>query len=260
MNAQAQLADLPLRPATFAGSEVAGLPGCVERYFRSVLPEGQALGSRVRIVQRGEMLLDPKRGTWRPFDAVETFAVRPPEFVWDARVRLRLGLSIHVVDSFRDGRGSMQATILGAVPVLSAQGTPEISAGALHRYLAEAPLLPSALLPRNGVRWSPLDDTSARASLSVGQTAVSLDFRFGDDGLVQSVFTSGRLREVHGRYIPTPWRGRWSGYERALGILVPRRGEVEWLLHRGPELYWRGEMLSFADALAPEGSFGSVAT
>ncbi|HVQ28568.1 MAG TPA: DUF6544 family protein [Vicinamibacteria bacterium] len=39
-----------------------------------------------------------------------------------------------------------------------------------------------------------------------------------------------------------PWQGRWSDYERCEGMLIPRRGEVEWILPHGPEPYWRGEM------------------
>jgi hypothetical protein len=100
-----------------------------------------------------------------------------------------------------------------------------------------------ALLPGQGLVWTPLDDSSARATLSAGATNVFLDFRFGPDGLVQSVFTPARARNVAGRAVPTPWQGRWSAYEERGGIKVPMAGEVEWLLPEGPQIYWRGRMI-----------------
>lgn len=225
-----------------APEELDPLPAPVARYFRRVLPDGQRAIARARVRQTGEFLMRPTAEGWRPFAAVETFTCSPPGFLWDARIRLMPGLRVHVVDSFRDGQGSMRATLLGLVTLASARGTPEVAAGSLHRYLAEAVLLPTALLPGGGVRWLALDDGAARASLTVGATTVTLDFRFGTDGLVESVFTLARMRDVKGHGVPTAWQGRWSDYESCDGVLVPRRGEVEWLLPEGPQVYWRGRM------------------
>jgi hypothetical protein len=222
---------------------IEALPAPVARYFRRVLPDGPRPIARARVRQSGEFLLRPARSGWRPFAAVETFTSCPPGFLWDAHIRLLPGLRVHVVDSFRDGQGSMRATMLGGLLTLaSARGTPDLAAGSLHRYLAEAVLLPTALLPGPGVEWRALDADHARAALTVGATSVTLDFRFGSDGLVESVSTPARMRDVKGRGVPTPWQGRWWAYDSAHGLLVPRRGEVEWLLPEGPQVYWRGRI------------------
>ena len=67
-----------------------------------------------------------------------------------------------------------------------------------------------------GVKWNPIDDSTARATLSAGGTTVSLDFRFSDDGLVESLFTPERARDVDGEPVPTPWQGRFWDYEAGL--------------------------------------------
>jgi len=67
-------------------------------------------------------------------------------------------------------------------------------------------------------------------------------FSFRADGLVESVFTSARMREVDGRAIPTPWQGRFARYEERTGMTIPLAGEIEWLLPDGPQMYWRGEI------------------
>jgi hypothetical protein len=128
----------------------------------------------------------------------------------------------------------MHASMLAVWPLASVENTADVAAGALHRYLAEAVWLPTALLPSRGVTWSAIDERHARATITAGDTTVSLDFTFGADGLVQSVFTPARMRDVDGRAIPTPWQGRFARYEERDGMKIPIEGEVEWLLPEKP--------------------------
>lgn len=223
------------------------LPAPVARYFRTALPAPPPPATTVHVAQRGTFLMRPSRYGWFPFEARETLGLNPPGFTWEAHIRVAPALRVHVVDSFRDGTGAMRATLLH-FPLADVRGTPDIAQGALHRYLAEAVLLPAALLPENGVAWLPLDQDRARAGLTVGATTVSLDFTFGEDGLVRSVFTPARMRDVGGRGVPTAWQGRWWDYRACGRMLVPHRGEVEWLLPEGPQVYWRGQIDSVAFA------------
>jgi hypothetical protein len=234
------------RRAAFCDADLEGLPAPVMRYFRAVLRDGQPFVRRARFSQRGEFLVRPAQGGWRPFNAAQHVATDPPGFVWDARIRMAPGLAIRVRDSFVDGTGSMLGKILGLFPMVSVEATPEIAAGALHRYLAEAVWFPTALLPARGVVWTPLDDSRARATLSVAATTVWLDVSFGDDGLVRSVFTPARARALEGRAVPTPWQGRFADYAERDGMRIPLAGEVEWLLPEGPQVYWRGRITDIA--------------
>ena len=139
-----------------------GLPPPVERYLRRALPIGST-PSAVRLEHRGYFLLN---GSWRPFHSTEFFGVEPRGFVWDARIRALPLLDVHVRDSSIRGRGSMRAAVGGIVPVVNEHGSALLDIGALQRYLAEAPWLPLALLPRFGVTWEALDDTRARATIA----------------------------------------------------------------------------------------------
>jgi hypothetical protein len=242
----AQIAKLggasPTGTATYDAGQLRELPAPVARYFHAVLRDGQLLITRARLTQRGQFLVRPTADGWRPFAATETFVTQPAGFVWNARIRMAPGLPVRVRDAFVGGRGSMHASVLAVWPLASVENTADVASGALHRYLAEAVWLPNALLPSQGVRWSPIDDRHARATITAGNTTVSLDFTFGADGLVQSVFTAARMRDVDGRAIPTPWQGRFTRYEERDGMKVPIEGEVEWLLPEGPQVYWRGEI------------------
>jgi hypothetical protein len=126
---------------------------------------------------------------------------------------------------------------------VNAQGGRELAAGALQRYLAESVWFPTALLPRKGLAWEPIDDSSARATLTDSGVSVSLDFRFGGEGEILGTYTPARYRDVNGEPEPTPWAGSFRSYARVGGVRVPREGEVAWLLPEGRFSYWRGEIV-----------------
>ena len=134
----------------------------------------------------------------------------------------------------------MRGAFGGIVPIVSERGKPQLNAGALQRYLAEAVWFPTALLPSQGVKWSAADDSTARATLSDCGTTVTLEFRFNDRGEIIEVFAPDRFREVKGRYEPTPWTGRFSNYQEREGVKIPLEGEVEWQVWGKPLPYWRG--------------------
>lgn len=110
------------------------------------------------------------------------------------------------------------------------------------RFLAEATWYPTALLPSQGVRWSEVSDSSARATLTDGAVSVTLLFMFNEEGLVERVRAEARGRTVGGLTVPTPWEGRFWNYAERDGIRIPLNGEVVWLLPEGEKPYWRGRI------------------
>jgi hypothetical protein len=238
----ARLGSTRLSSAVFTPEELEGLPAPVARYFRLALRPGQPLIRTARFRQKGRFWLGGRDGRWSPFAAEETFSANPPGFVWDAAIRMAPFLSARVRDGYVAGTGSMRARLASVIPLVDRSGGPELAAGALQRYLAEAVWLPTALLPSSGVAWTPVDGRTARATLSDGATTVSLDFTFGENGEIHSTYTPARSREVDGRWVPTPWTGSYRRYERVAGMLVPMEGEVAWVLPDGPLPYWRGRI------------------
>lgn len=218
-------------------SELAGLPAPVVRYFAFALTPGQPLVGRARFEQRGTFATTP--GKWAPFTAVEHFSVSPPGFLWDARIRMAPLVTTRVRDSYVGGAGAMRAAVGGLVTVADQRGTPEMAAASLLRYLAEAAWLPTALLPSAGVRWTAVDDSTARASLADGPTAVTMDVHFGPAGEIARV-TAMRHRDVKGVPVLTPWEGRNTDYVRMNDMMVPGAGEVGWVVDGRWTPYWRG--------------------
>ncbi len=227
-------------PSVLDFGRLEGLPAPVARYFAFALSPGQRIVAGAHLRFTGTFAARPN--AWSPFTAEQDVRVTPPGFVWDARIAMMPVVPVRVRDSYVGGVGVMRAAAAGVVPIVDQHGTPELAAAALQRFLAEAVWLPTALLPRDGLSWSAIDDTSARVTLTDGPTTVSLDVTFGPRGEIERVLTM-RYRDVKGRPVLTPWVGHHTDYQRLSEMMIPTSGDVAWVLPDGPEPYWRGRLV-----------------
>ena len=132
--------------------------------------------------------------------------------------------------------------MLGLYAVTDLRGRGDIAKGELMRFFAEAIWYPTALLPGQGVRWAPVDDRSASATLTDGAISGTLRFTFHDDGAIDTVYAEARARMAGGTLVQTPWQGRFWNYEERGGMRVPLDGEVAWRLPEGAKPCWRGRI------------------
>lgn len=220
------------------------LPPPVDRYFRHVLTDGQPLIQLARLQQLGVLRTSTIADSWLPFTAAQVVAPPVTGFLWNAKIEMPLGTHIRVQDSYIASVGSGRVSLLSAFAIASEAGVPELDSGALHRYLAEAVWFPTALLPQSGVKWSPIDDYSAQATLSAGNTTVSLVFRFNDVGEVTGIFSDGRFGSFDGGYKRVPWEGHFRDYQAKGCMRVPLYGEVGWYDHGVLQLVWKGDLIN----------------
>lgn len=240
--ARMEAARVPITPTSYDPRELEGLPAPVQRYFRTVLKEGQPLVTAVSIEHTGTFNMSETGEQWKPFSSTQRVVIQRPGFVWDARIRMAPGMTVHVHDAYVAGEGVLTAKLFGLLTVMKQPSTPELAQGELMRFFAEAAWYPTALLPSQGVAWEAIDDARASATLTDGTTTVKLVFQFDAQGLISSVRSDGRYREVDGVQVSTPWQGRCGDYEMRDGMLVPLEGEVAWLLADGAKPYWRGRI------------------
>jgi hypothetical protein len=238
----------------FDPRELESLPAPVRRFLEIALRPGQPVIESARLGTEGEFLLDAEKKRWAPFRADQLVTVRPPGFDWDARIRVAPGLAVFVRDAYRGGAGVLRAEAAGLVTVADLPPSPDLARGELLRWLAEAPWFPTALLPSQGVSWRAVAEDRARATIEDLGVTASVEFRFGGDGLVSSVFAADRPRAVGAAIVPTPWEGTWWAFGPRNGMRVPSIGEVAWLLPEGRLPYWRGRVTSVVYAFSNEGA------
>ena len=242
---------LPAAPARYDPREIEGLPAPVQRYFSTVLTPGQSIVTAATLEHTGHFNLSPTGEQWKPFTSRQRVVVQRPGFLWDARIALAPGVSVRVHDSYSDGEGLLHAAVSGLFSVADLRGGGELARGELMRFFAEAAWYPTALLPSQGVRWTAVDEHSAKATLTDGALSITLLFRFDDAGLMASVRAEARGRMVGGETSMAPWEGRWSHHQRVDGMTVPLTGEVAWLLPEGRKTYWRGTVTSLSHEWSP---------
>lgn len=242
---QLEAARTPSAPVRYdAARELQGLPAPVQRYFRTVLTDGQPIVTAATVEHRGSFNLGESTDHWKPFTSRQRVLTRRPGFVWDGKVTMLPGLDVRVHDAYIAGEGILRPALLGLFTLIELRGSGEVAQGELIRFLAEAAWYPTALLPSQGVRWEPLDERSARATLVDGDSSASISFSFGPDGTISSARAEARARTLAGSLVMTPWEGRWSNVCEHDGMRVPTTGEAVWLTPQGPKPYWRGTITS----------------
>ena len=220
------------------------LPAPVARYLRMALPRPASIGE-VRMTQSGTLRTDVASERWMPFEAEQIIVPPATGFVWNARVHVAPLVHVRVRDALIQGLGSGQVSLMSAFTVSADAGTPEMNAGSLHRYLAEAVWYPVALRPSAQLRWTAVDEGRSLATLTSGGVSVSLEFRFAETGEVIGIYTPGRWGKFSDGYRQAGWEGHFRDYRERGGVVVPSEGDVGWYVEDELRVVWKGRVIAY---------------
>jgi len=241
-----EAARLPAKASRYDAREVEGLPAPVQRYFRAVLKDGQAIVTAVTVQHAGTFNVTALGGRerWMAFTSEQRVLTNRPGFVWNARMPVAPGIAVLVHDAYTAGVGTLHPAVLGVFSLTNQQGTGDIARGELMRFMLEAAWYPTALLPSQGVKWFAVDERSADATIADGDIRMTMRFTFDADGLIASIRADARGAMVGGEVVMMPWEGHLSNYQERDGMRVPLTGEAAWLTREGRKPYWRGTITS----------------
>lgn len=217
----------------------SSLPTLVQRYAERVLPRPDRAAQRVRVAQRGEMILKPGARP-RQFTATEELEVARVSFAWEARFPILGPFGLRVTDSYRADAGLLEVRVLG-VPLQRRRG-PELAKGEAYRYLAELPWVPHAILSNPELEWQEVDESTVEVATRVQAQRIAVQMRFNKTGEIARTYAE-RPRVEAGNAI-TPWIGEYGDYRTFGEVTVPARGEVRWELAEGAFTYWRATIIS----------------
>lgn len=242
------------------------LPQNVKKYFNKVGVNHEEFHSNrvthLTMQQKGTILLDDKL---LPFQAAQhcSYLHENVGFLWDAAVRLPipsppfleypykfLELPIHVRDVYAKGKGALDARLVKVFALMHIQDNRDIDIGELMRWLAEAPLAPTSLLPSEYLSWETTDGNDSKQShlhfrdVNNGINTTLL-VEFNDEHLISSI-RGLRPRAVGHGFIDTLWEGRMWNYQWHSGMLVPTTWEAGWWLDMDKfDVYFRAENTKF---------------
>lgn len=221
-------------PGGFGEHDVEGLPEPARRHLSGVIGAGAVVARSASLRMRGRI----KVGRWLPFRARQVLSPHRG-FVWSARVA---GL-ISGWDRYADGAGAMRWRLAGLVTVASAEG-PDASCSAAGRVAAESIWVPTALLPRCGVRWTSDGPDEASLHYDLDGRAMTVSYRLDDRGRITSLmFDRWGDPDRSGRWGWHRFGGEITGYRRFNDVFVPCTGLVGW--HFGTPRWPEGAFFEF---------------
>ena len=231
----------PIQPKIYDSKEILDLPEPVQRFFKTVLQDGQAIVAKVEFSQHGQFHLNETEDKWHKFTATQLVVTQKLGFDWDAKIQMFPFINVFVHDTYLLREGNLQASILGLFTVAKMHNTPELNQGELLRFLAEIVWYPTSLLPSQGVVWEAIDQHSSRATVTDGKTTASVVFQFDTEGLITSMRAEARCYRVVGdKLMFMPWVGNFRKYSVQNGMRIPLEGEVGWEHPGGVQLYFKG--------------------
>lgn len=207
-------------------SQTVDLPEPVQRYFRTVLREGQPLIASVRLRHTGEFRTGANK-KWMPILGEEYFTVVKPGMVWKGKTKL-----FTAYDSFLSGKGRLEVFLFSILRIANGQGY-KYSQGEMLRWLGEAAWFPTALLPCENLKWTAIDGDTAKLSYKYHRVSGFYIVSFSETGKITQIETK---RYRNGKNLET-WIGKFSDYERHHDILIPTRLEGIWRLAQGDLSY-----------------------
>ncbi|MCC6753141.1 MAG: hypothetical protein IT266_04050 [Saprospiraceae bacterium] len=203
------------------------LPPPVLRWLHASGVMERPLPQTVQMTQDLKLKMKPSQESWYQANASQVTSLNPPGFHWTVEVALNPFLGFFGRDQLVGGEGEMLICANGLLKLVHARG-PQIDEGSLQRFLGEMVWLPSlAVNPR--VKWEPIDELSAQATIQLGDHSASGTFFFDEQGDFVR-FSAMRFLENEPGAKRYPWILDAISYQRFEGIRIPSTVKATWKL------------------------------
>ncbi len=170
-------------PDVFSPQLVEGLPEPARRFLLNTIEPGAPLAGAVELKMRGQIALKPGASK-HPFTASQVLST--DGLIWKASVRKEKTLLL-AEDIYAHGKGAMRWYLWKVVPLVRAEDE-KVARSLAGRLALEIPLmLPSALVPRAGIRWEAVDENRARVHMRIGGETFSPLLLVDEYGCLKSI-------------------------------------------------------------------------
>ncbi len=213
----------------FSYGEITALPNPIRKYFKTVIKNEMLKPKFVTIQQSAQFKTDVK-SEWKPLKAMQYFTTEKINFLWDAKFTGSELFWVHAIDSYINGKGNMLIKLNSSITITDSWGV-EMDKSGLIRYLSEAVLFPTALLPSKNLQWNLLDSTTAEIKLHDKNYSVVAKVYFSQDGTINKLETMDKYRTTETGYMKTLYTIYYGNYKLVNNsFYIPTYVEVEWTL------------------------------
>ncbi|TFV93287.1 hypothetical protein E4S40_13595 [Algoriphagus kandeliae] len=182
------------------------------------------------IHQRAEMKMNPDQKDWKAATAFQLTRLSSPAFHWEVEMQMLPGIKIFGRDQCLNGKGEMVIRLGGIFPIVDEKGE-KIDEGSIQRLLGELVWIPSLAL-HPAISWQALNENSAKATLTIGETTGAGTFFFDEKGDFIR-FEALRFYENKPESKRFPWILTVQEYSTFQDIRVPSKMLATWRLEKG---------------------------
>lgn len=226
--------------STITEEELEGLPEPVRKWLFSVGVVGQDKLRSVEFSQRGNMKLEPGQKQWIEAKAKQYVRVDQPGFLWHVDLPMIPLINTKGRDLFYEGESLMEVRIGSLIPVVNAKDSAKLNESALHRFLLEIPLYPTAAL-EDYMSWEAIDQQSAKGILTYRGMTVEATFYFDEDGTLNRM-ESLRYKDHDEQAKRIPCIGTVKEHKVFDGLKVPTKVEITWIMDDKPFTWYQLEI------------------
>ena len=240
----------PDAPSRFDPCMVADLPAPARRFFAFAIAPGAPLFTVAVISMEGQFSFGTRaRPRYRRFSAREIVAA-PQGFVWS--MRTRSGPCIDGTDAAHWTR----FWTLGFIPIARLGGSRDHARSSFGRYVAEAVFWsPASMLPGPGIAWEPVNDDTARVTVTHGSLAQAVDITVAANGQPTHVeFQRWSNANPDKMFRWQPFGGVLSDFRETQGFRLPFHVEAGNMF--GTDEYFPFFIVDLTEAHFPHSSGG----
>jgi hypothetical protein len=220
----------------FTYSELNKHPELVQKYFRTVIADSSTIPKFVTVEQKGKLKTDVN-SEWKELNAVEYFTTESPNFLWNSKMSSSKYFWVNAIDSYISGKGNMLIKLNSSLTIADSWGL-ELDKSGLFRYLSEAVLFPTALIPSENLLWDLVDTNIAEVKFSDSDNSIVAKLYFDADWKLERMETYDKYRALEEGFERSLYTIYYSNYKTFDNrFYVPTEIEAEWELKDGKFKY-----------------------
>ncbi|MBZ0183931.1 MAG: hypothetical protein K8F60_15855 [Melioribacteraceae bacterium] len=210
----------------FTLDDTTDIPLIVSKYLDYTFADRTKI-PKYAVVKQNALFRTSEKSEFSKLTAVQHYNLRSPGFVWVAELMASSIIPVKAIDTYLNGKGNVLIKLLSSITISDETG-PEMDQSSLMRYFVEAPFVPYILLPSNIVKWSLINQSTAKVEIVLDNQKYEMEISFNQKGEIVKVFTKDRYRTTNAGYVKSGFTARFNDYKEFNGIKIPTYAEIEW--------------------------------
>lgn len=211
----------------FVQSQIENEPELIKGFFSSVITDSVIVPKFVTVKQSAQFKTDVN-ADWMPITATQYFTTEKINFLWDSEMQTSKFFWVNAIDSYINRKGNMLIKFNSSVTVADSWGL-ELDKSGIFRYISEAVLFPTSLLPNENLKWDVLDSNIAEIKFTDNDISVVAKLFFDSSQRINKIETFDKYRALESGYkksLYTIYLSKYKTFNNS--FTVPTYIEVEW--------------------------------